>query len=164
MFVRVSGVWKNPHAIHVRVSGSWRKCRYSYVRVAGTWRREWRAADAMYDGNITMGYTNFAGVDNWGFSNGNYGSASPTTCKDGSVLQLAQIANDSRGAYGARRWMQIALPGNVPGADIVAVNFAGNASVEKISGPTYISAFGVTEWIFGFSVQLPTTGTFALKL
>lgn len=162
MKARVAGVWRNALNLYARVAGSWRQVRYQYVKVAGVWRRAYRADNALYDGNITMGYTNFAGVDNWGFSNANYGSASPTTLKDGTALLLAQVANDSRGTYGPRRWLQIGIPGNVPTPDISKATFGGITSVAVIS-VTYISAFNLTEILLGFNSQLPNTGTVSLK-
>lgn len=163
MKMRVASIWRSAVALWVRVSGTWRQVRYQYVRVGGTWRLTYRAVNAMYDGSITMGYVNYAGVDNWGYSAGNYGSASPNTLKDGSTLQLVQIANDTRGAYGPRRWLQIAVPGNVPSVDISTAQFAGYTSVEVIS-VNYVAAFNLTEILLGFGVQLPTTGTHNLKL
>lgn len=159
---KVAGVWRSAAALWVRVSSTWREVRYQYVKVGGVWRRAYRANNALYDGNITMGYVNYLGVDSWGFSNGNYGSASPTTLKDGTTLQLAQLGGDSRGAYGPRRWLQIGLPGNIANPDIASAQFAGYTSVEVVS-VTYVSSFNLTEIILGFSVQLPNTGTLSLK-
>ncbi|MCY1293719.1 hypothetical protein D9M68_18670 [compost metagenome] len=162
MFSKVSGIWREMTDVYVRVAAVWRRTRYVYVKVAGVWKRVHRAKDALYSGSITMGYVNYAGVDNWGFSRDNYGSASPTTLKDGTFLQLCQVAADSRGSYGPRRWLQLAVPGNVTGVDIPAAEFAGFNSVEIIS-VTYISAFGLTEILLGFASQLPNTGTHTLK-
>jgi hypothetical protein len=162
MFTKVSGLWKEMTEVYVMVSSVWRRTRYVYVKVAGVWQRVHRAYDALYNGSITMGYVNYGGVDNWGYSAGNYGSASPSALKDGAVLQLCQVAADSRGTYGPRYWLQLAIPGNVPGIDIRAAEFGGIKSVAVIS-ITYITAFNLTEVILGFNTQLPNTGTQTLK-
>lgn len=162
MKARVAGVWRNALNLYTRVAGTWRQTRYQYVKVAGVWRRVYRADNALYDGNITMGYTNFLGVDYWGYSNNNYGSASPTTLKDGTTLMTCQVGNGSRGAYGSRRWLQIGIPGNVPAPDINKVIFGGITSASVIS-VTYISGYGLTEILLGFNSLLPNTGTVSLK-
>lgn len=162
MLARVSSVWRTMTEVYVRVSSVWRRCRYVYVNSGGVWRRVHRAYDALYEGSITMGYVNFGGVDNWGYSRGNYGAANPTTLKDGTLLQLCQVAADSRGSYGPLRWLQLAIPGNVSGVDIPAAEFAGYRSVQVVS-VNYIAAYNLTEIILGFSVQLPNSGTHTLK-
>lgn len=161
MQVRVSGVWKDSK-VSAKVAGVWEAMTYGYVRASGTWRKFYRKIDLFYNGTITMGAYSNGVYDYWGYSLNNYGSASSATLSTGVGFLLAQTGSETISGYTSRKWLQLGISGNRPTIDIPRVFCNGQESVAQIQAPLYVSAYDLTEIKFGFTSQLPISGTIPL--
>ncbi len=136
--VNDGGTWRTPAAVYVNDGGTWRTIQQVYVNDGGTWRTVFQYL--LYDGTITEGIS--GGFDVYGFSNGNYGSASPATLGDGTTLATV-VDNTTLGQC----TVEISGFGADPGfAYFSSITVGGVQKFSSTANYIYFAGVGVWEW------------------